>query len=290
VGLAEEMICGRSMAEIGVRLFSAGQQDLSAVGKTDRAMQNVEAQLERRDREPIHVVASMKPMTLQQEHCILLTLQDLTDIRRLKKEVIDISEEEQRRFSRDLHDSHCQDLTAMVFFAEDIATTLDAIDPKSASQVRALSQMIERSAENVRSLAANLASQRIEQAGLEDTLSELAVRTEERFRVICSTTVTERGRIRDAALGVHLYRIAQEAVSNAARHGRAQKIEIELSFRGETGVLRIADNGSGFSNPDSPQGFGLHTMEYRAAAVKGKLEIDSTPGRGTVVTCLFPVG
>jgi signal transduction histidine kinase len=215
-------------------------------------------------------------------------VQELTDLQRLKQDVVTISEEEQRRFSRDLHDSHCQDLTAIAFFAETIATTLDSKDIESAGQIRVLGDMIRKSAENVHSLAAGLSSQQIEQSGLAAALKDLAFRTGQRFNVVCAAKVDRKCRIRDTAMAVHLYRIAQEATSNAARHSHAKSIDIRLRLEADRGILQIADDGDGFSVEKKPDSLGLRTMGYRAAVIKGTLNIDSRSGIGTVVTCSFP--
>ena len=95
-------------------------------------------------------------------------------------------------------------------------------------------------------------------------------------------------RFQDTVLAVHLYRIAQEAASNAARHGHAKRIDIKVLLEGDVGILQIEDDGQGFSIEKKPNGLGLRTMEYRATVIKGTLKIDSKTGTGTVVTCSFP--
>jgi signal transduction histidine kinase len=88
---------------------------------------------------------------------------------------------------------------------------------------------------------------------------------------------------------LHLYRIAQEAVTNAAQHGAAGEVTIELRHDGDRGLLRISDNGHGF-DPGSQQskGLGLRIMHYRAQMMAGSLRIESAPSRGTTVSCWFP--
>jgi signal transduction histidine kinase len=90
---------------------------------------------------------------------------------------------------------------------------------------------------------------------------------------------------------LHLYRIAQEAVTNAAQHGAAGQVSIALRFDAERGLLRIEDNGNGF-NPATQQskGLGLRIMHYRAQMMAGSLRIESARARGTVVSCWFPRG
>ena len=149
-------------------------------------------------------------------------IQDLTDLRRLRKDVVAISDEEQRRFSRDLHDSHCQDLTAIAFFAETIAAGLAGRDNEAASQIRMLVDMVQKSAENVHALAVGLDSQQIQISGLPAALEELVSRIHRRFGLACTAEVDRKLDGQSSVQAVHVYRIAQEAMSNAARHSHAQ--------------------------------------------------------------------
>jgi signal transduction histidine kinase len=102
-----------------------------------------------------------------------------------------------------------------------------------------------------------------------------------------SDDTLERGL--ESVNALHLYRIAQEAVTNAAQHGAAGQVQIELRFDGERGLLRIEDNGTGF-NPAVQQskGLGLRIMHYRAQMMAGSLRIESARARGTIVSCWFP--
>jgi PAS domain S-box-containing protein len=288
-GVHHREIVGQSLSEIGWRLVASDQSDLIKKFGPQSSIQNCEARIRRPDGGGVDdVLASAKTILFGNEQCILLMIQDLTDVQRLKQDVAAISEEEQRRFGRDLHDSHCQDLTAISFFAETIAATLDTKDPDCASQVRALGEMVRKSAESVHMLAASLSSQQIEQSGLVKALEELASHTSQRFSVACTVKADRKHTIRDTLLAVHLYRIAQEAMSNAARHSHAKKIEVSMRREGDRDVLEIADDGVGFSVEGKAAGLGLRTMDYRASVIRGTLKIVSKPGSGTVVTCSFP--
>jgi PAS domain S-box-containing protein len=248
-----------------------------------------EARLTRPDGTVLEVLVSAKPVLSGQEHSLLLMIQDLTDLRRLRKDVVAISEEEQRRFSRDLHDSHCQDLTAIAFFAETIAAGLAVRDEEAARQIRMLVDMVQKSVENVHALAAGLDSQQIQESGLGLALEDLASRIGRRFGLACVAEVDLKIDDFISAEAVHLYRIAQEAMSNAARHSQARDLILELQRDSNTGILRIRDDGVGFSIEKKSNGLGLRTMQYRASVIKGTLKIDSAPGSGTVVTCSFPL-
>jgi PAS domain S-box-containing protein len=287
-GIHPSKIVDRTLSEIGWRLTTNGQDNVIKNLGPESSIQSREAQVHRPDGGVTDVLVSANTVQFGGERCVLLMAQDLTDLHRLKQDVVAISEEERKRFSRDLHDSHCQDLTAIAFFAETIAATLDSKDPESAGQIRELGDMVRRSAENVHSLAAGLSSQQVERSGLAAALKDLAARTSQRFGLACCAKIDRRCQFRDTVLAVHLYRIAQEATSNAARHSHAKKIEIKLGFEGDLGILQIEDDGDGFLAEKKPNGLGLRTMEYRAAVIKGTLNIDSKPGIGTVVSCSFP--
>jgi two-component system, LuxR family, sensor kinase FixL len=288
VARPQENLIGQPLSAIQL----TGQVDspsefLSLTAQTDSV--EYEARVVRPDGSALDVVASAKPILSGDEHSVLLMIQDLTDLRRLRKDVVAISEEEQRRFSRDLHDSHCQDLTAIAFFAETIAAGLVSRDEEAAKQIRTLVDMVQKSVENVHALAVGLDSAQIQEAGLTLALEELASRVGRRFGLNCTADIDRELGDFPAADAVHLYRIAQEAMSNAARHGRAHSIKLELHLSGGGGILQIADDGAGFIREKTPNGLGLRTMEYRASVIKGTIKIDSKLGSGTVVVCSFPI-
>ncbi|MBV9731795.1 MAG: PAS domain-containing protein [Verrucomicrobia bacterium] len=287
VARRQEMIVGQPLSAIRLLAPSGNQNDfVNRVSQIDN--REYEARLVRPDGSELDVLVSTKPIMSGSDHCVLLMIQDLTDLRRLRKDVIAISEEEQRRFGRDLHDSHCQDLTAIAFFAETIAAGLATRDEEAATQIRSLVEMVQRSAENVHALAAGLDSQHIQDLGLAVALRELASRITRRFGLTCTADVDRELDGRIFVQGIHVFRIAQEAVSNAARHSHARTITLELRLAGDTGILIIKDDGIGFFAGKTPSGLGLRTMQYRASIVNGALRIDSKPGAGTVVTCSFP--
>jgi two-component system, LuxR family, sensor kinase FixL len=287
-GRPQEQIVGQSFSAI--HLVGPNVDLLDFVNfASQTGGEEFEAKLDRTDGSVLDVLVSAKMILSGEERCLLLMMQDLTDLRRLRKDVITISEEERRRFSRDLHDSHCQDLTAIAFFAETIATNLATRDNEAAKQVRLLVDMVQKSAENVHALAAGLDSQQVQESGLVVALEDLASRTTRRFGLACTAKLDPLLGQLDSTQAINLYRIAQEAVSNAARHSRAHTIILRLRRDGATGILEVQDDGIGFSPAKNSNGLGLRTMHYRASLIRGNLDIDSKPGAGTVVICSFPV-
>jgi signal transduction histidine kinase len=129
-----------------------------------------------------------------------------------------------------------------------------------------------------------------DRGGLSNALDSLAKRLSAMFHidVRCESDDSLDSSI-ESANALHLYRIAQEAVTNAAQHGEAAHVRIVLGIDGDRGILRIEDDGRGF-DPASLQGkgLGLRIMHYRAQMMAGSLRIESARARGTKVSCWFP--
>jgi len=96
--------------------------------------------------------------------------------------------------------------------------------------------------------------------------------------------------IRNHVFAVHLFRIVQEAINNALKHGRARLVVVSLKPAAGKTKLTVTDNGAGF-NEESPEGkgkgMGLHIMKYRAGMIDAVLDVHSRPGAGTTITCVF---
>jgi signal transduction histidine kinase len=151
-------------------------------------------------------------------------------------------------------------------------------------------KMVNQAIDNTRQLARGLHPVAAEPLGLMSALKKWASEVEELFHIQCSFQCEKTLRIYDVNLATHLYRIAQEAVNNAIRHGKSRNILIGLSGKNGTGVLSIQDDGEGFpKTPASPPGVGLSIMSYRADMVGGSVKVQPNEGRGITVTCMFPV-
>jgi PAS domain S-box-containing protein len=212
---------------------------------------------------------------------------EIAERQRLEQEVLRISEHEQSRIGRDLHDGACQDLACIAVLAEFAARELDRENSQTADKAREIAGIARQSMDEVRRLAAGLFPVKIEEHGLEWALRELAAEVSARSHIKCSFHSRQPVSITDSNAAVQLYRIAQEAVSNALRHGHAGSIVIELDEKDGTASLAVRDDGSGLPEGQKNSGLGLHTMQYRAKILGGTLEISTTDPHGTTVICLF---
>jgi len=126
----------------------------------------------------------------------------------------------------------------------------------------------------------------LEADGLMTALQELAAQTQALYKIRCRFVCEEPILIYDNSVATHLYRIAQEALNNAVRHGKPATIEIALREEGDALGLRIADDGVGITPATNGQrGLGLSIMQYRARMIDGALDVRRDSPSGTVVTC-----
>jgi len=212
--------------------------------------------------------------------------QEILERARLEKELLAIAESEQRRIGHDLHDSLGQHLTATAMAGKILAKRIAnkvPVDPAAADHVVTL---VEQAIELTRNLARTLHPIELEADGLAEALQNLAVNLSRAFNVSCQFQHSGRMGLRDPAAGSHLYRIAQEAASNAIRHGRARNVTVSLEASREKLLLTITDDGTGMSADARHQnGMGLRIMDYRAKLIGAIFEIKNLPGGGARAVC-----
>jgi signal transduction histidine kinase len=149
---------------------------------------------------------------------------------------------------------------------------------------------VNQAIDNTRQLARGLHPVAAEPQGLMSALKNWAAEVQEVFHINCRFQCDRPIYIHDANLATHLYRIAQEAVNNAIRHGKSRNIVIGMSRRDGAGVLTIKDDGDGFPKKHaSSPGVGLSIMNYRADMIGGSLKVQPNDDRGITVTCMFPI-
>ena len=206
---------------------------------------------------------------------------------RLEKEILRISESERQRIGRDLHDNLCQHLTGTAIAALNVEQDLaDLGQEQAATDVHRLVDLVEEGISLAREIARGLAPVQLETDGLMDFFEELAMTTRNHLKTECRFEHDGEVRTGDVATALHLYRIAQEAVSNAVRHGKAKQIIIRFSETDGQVALTIQDDGCGLAAmPHGEQGMGLLLMKHRAAMIGASLSVDSVPDGGTVVAC-----
>ena len=215
---------------------------------------------------------------------------DVTDRRKLERQVLEISAREQMRIGQDLHDRLGQHLTGVAFKSQVLAEDLQAKNVSDASTASTIVEMVSDAINQTRGLARGLYPVHLEADGLMTAMQELAAQTQSTFTIRCRFVCEEPILIYDVSVATHLYRIAQEALNNAVRHGKPKSIEIRLQEDGDAVELRIQDDGIGIDpEANGKQGLGLSIMQYRARMIDGTLQIARGDTGGTVVTCSLVV-
>ena len=214
---------------------------------------------------------------------------DVTERRRLAKQIIEAGEQERQRIGLDLHDDLCPHLAGVACLGRVLQHHLENSLPDQSRSAARIVDLVEQAVRRARDLARGLQPLQLTQTGLGNALRQLASNVESTFQVRCDCSLSEEDiGLEDTASVIQVYHIAQEAVNNAVRHGKATRIRLELSRAGNGVVLEIRDDGIGI--PESPApGLGLQAMRYRARLVGGTLTVGRCEtGSGTSVTCRLP--
>ena len=216
-------------------------------------------------------------------------ISDLEKMQGLELQVLRTSEREQQRIGRDLHDGLAPHLSAVGYATKFLADDLRKRHLPETAKAEQIHQMVSEAVVLTRNLARGLFPIRPDGEGLAIALDDLASTTSSLTGVQVSFHESGQAEMNDAETVQHLHRIAQEAVSNAIKHGEAKQISIILDKGQAVWRLTVADDGKGMQTDSaSVTGIGLLSMRYRARALDGELKIDSRQGEGTIVSCEVP--
>ncbi len=204
----------------------------------------------------------------------------------LERQVLEISEREQRRIGQDLHDGLGQRLGGAVYQLSALARRLEKDESPEAARASQLERELRHALDEVRQIARGLHPVRPDAEGLMSALHELAGSAAKSFRVPCAFTCEFPVLVHDPRVAINLFRIAQEAVNNAVRHGRPRHIGITLEETDGGVRLRVEDDGRGLpADPKPSTGLGMRIMKYRASEIDATWAVAARGGGGTVVTC-----
>ncbi|MBI5055729.1 MAG: HAMP domain-containing protein [Nitrospirae bacterium] len=213
---------------------------------------------------------------------------EIAERRHLEKMLIEIKEHERRRIGYDLHDNLGQQLTAISFMTQGLENILMKKHVPEAEDAGRITYLIETAKAQVKSLSTGL-SPILEKGeySLITAMVDLAANSERLFGIPCTVKCNKSVLLYNEAALIHLYRIAQEAITNAARHARPMQIKVRLNKEGDVITMTIKDDGTGFT-PSRGRGMGLEIMRYRAGIINASLDIHSDIKTGTHVRCIFP--
>jgi two-component system sensor kinase FixL len=213
---------------------------------------------------------------------------DISERKRLEREVLECTANERRRIGHDLHDGLGQYLAGIAFRAKALEQSLASGHAGQAAEARELAMLLSSAINHARSLARGLDPVNVETVGLPAALQNLAAETQKFFDVPCTLRCADNAPDIDPQAALALYRITQEAIHNAITHGDASFIEIDLSKDKSMVKLMVRDNGCGFKARPEEQGMGLRVMQYRARSLGGTFKVHSNMNSGTEIVCALP--
>ena len=213
---------------------------------------------------------------------------DAAEMGLLQDEIVAVGERERRRIGQDLHDGLCQLLTGVRCKTDVLADRLAGRSPAEARGARAIARLLARAIEESRGLAHGLEPVERVPEGLMAALRRLAESTQSLFQVTCWCQIRGPVLVDDHRVATDLFRIAQEAVSNAIKHGKAETIRLHLARIKGRLVLTVGSNGRTFPVRPRSGGLGLKTMNYRATRIGAALTLRPGPRGGAIVRCSLP--
>ena len=206
-----------------------------------------------------------------------------------EEKILEISGREQCRLGQELHDGIGQTLTGISFLSKVLAKKLASQGSGEAAEAQRICDLVTEAIVKTRELARGFYPVELESNGLLSALQDLAARKENVFNVKCSFETSRAIAVSDLNKATQVYRIAQEAIENAIKHGKATAIHVLLKKSGGQIHLRVRDDGIGFPKTlPQKRGMGLQIMKYRAGMLEGTFDIRRHYPNGTQVTCAFP--
>lgn len=216
-------------------------------------------------------------------------VRDMTERRRLEEALVMATENERQIIGQELHDTLSQQLTAIALMTRAMEKKFGDLHAEAREEAKCVAELAKDTVNVAKRLAHGLFPTELERNGLAAALEELADNQRMLFKKECRYFgIKERLNLL-RPVERNLYRIAQEAVSNAVKHSGARRIEVTLDAEPAELRLSIKDDGCGLPHHQQPgKGMGLAIMRYRASMINGTLTLSSAPRSGTTVSCLLP--
>ncbi|MCK5346601.1 MAG: PAS domain S-box protein, partial [Candidatus Heimdallarchaeota archaeon] len=213
---------------------------------------------------------------------------DITERKQMEKALLEIEEREQQRIGYELHDGLGQMIAGISLKCQNLESKLKEKSIPEAEDISRITFLLEKTKEQLRLLLKGMLPVEMNTEGLSAALEELAWNTKEIFDVPCVFRCAMPVQLCNRIKNINLFRIAQEAVANAVKHGRPERIEISLSRGDDEFKLTITDDGAGIPEiSKETNGLGLKIMNYRAEMIGASLDIRSEIDRGTSIICIF---
>ncbi|MCP4023140.1 MAG: PAS domain S-box protein, partial [Desulfobacteraceae bacterium] len=282
-GYTHESVLGKDLVALNFfRKKTDGPKLMERLVK-ERRLDNIEIRFQTYTGKKRTGFLSAEIVELLGEPCILAAMEDLTESRRLEREVLDISERERQKIAMELHDDLCPQLIGIEVMTKVLTKNLDEKSLEEASSAHKIRTHILDTIDKARMLSQGLSPVNLCNLGFDTSLEELAQYVQDVFHISCILEYNAMVPFQDNQATAHIYYIVHEAVHNAVKHAVADKISIELTATAKNTIVKVKDNGKGFNSHEISQGMGMRIMEYRAARIGGMLTIKENLQGGILV-------
>jgi signal transduction histidine kinase len=252
--------------------------------RKDGRIRNHEIECLTRSGETRTGVMSAEIIELWDEQCMLSNIADITDNKRLEKEIMDSTEKERKRIGQDLHDDLCPHLIGIEALVKVLNKKLGARSDQETLLTEKIRSLIRDAIDKARNLTRGLLPVYLVDHGIESSIQELAKQVREVYGVSCRLSSKGAVALNDNTAATHLFYIVQEALHNAVKHAQAEEILIDLVAEEERILLNITDDGIGLPDLTDSKGMGMHIMGFRAKKINASLDIRQNGDRGAVVS------
>ena len=262
-----------------------------AVAHNDLDQYNIEYRIVRQDGSIRWIRDRAFPIKDQQGRIYRIAgiAEDITEPKLTELALLEISDREQARIGQDLHDGLCQLLVSIAFDCNLLEQRLGSAQRPEEAELSRIATLLDDAITQARQLARGLYPVRLEAEGLTSALEELAANVTTRFKIKCDFQHSAPVSFDDNVMATHLFRIAQEAVTNAVRHSQAGHIVLRLKRLNGNVEMVVTDDGIGIPERRNGRGMGLQIMDYRARTLGGTLQIQRINGGGTSISCSVPL-
>ncbi len=289
-GYSKEEVTGRNILILTPPFYPNEMPDILDKIRDDIEVEHYETVRQKKSGEIINISLKVNPIRglMNEVTGVSLIARDITAKKKLEKEILEISEKERKRIGKDLHDSLGQNLTGISLqlkMLENMLRESNCTDEVETAE--RIQNLVNQSIKQTRNLAKNLLTVTLQNQGLSVALKELSLQVESLYNCKIDYISELENDVTDEVLATQLYHIAQEAITNAKRHGDAEEVEILLKEEDSEYYLRVCDDGKGIDRHNT-QGLGLRIMEFRSNIINGRLSIFENEQEGTTVVCRVP--
>lgn len=283
-GFAPAEVIGKSLSEL--RFFIPDEKNLSILDRLlrDSAIRHMETTFRAVGDRGRMGILSAEILVLKTSRCILAALEDVTEARRLEREILDISERERQRIGRTLHDDLCPHLLGVEVLSNILRQKLSQGAMPEAAAAAKIQALIQDSIQKMRRLSRGLYPVDFSGSDFDTAIADLVTRTQEIYGVSCRFKCDLPISLVDDTIARNAYYIAHEALHNATKHARARNIFVALNLENGNAVLSIQDDGTGILAAEASRGMGMRIMRYRARRIGAELLVESDTLKGTTIT------